>query len=908
MALQPGTQLGPYQILSALGAGGMGEVHRARDTKLGRDVALKVLPQAFSGDSERMARFQREAQVLAALNQPNIAAIYGLEDSGAVRALVMELVEGPTLADMVAARHGVPLDDALNIAKQIAEALEYAHERGIIHRDLKPANVKVTPEGTIKVLDFGLAKALDIGAGLVPPSSAGAIYDSPLQNSPTLTAAATQAGVIIGTAAYMSPEQARGKVVDRRADIWAFGCVLYEMLAGQRAFEGETVTDTLAAVVRAEPDWAALPATTPARIQNLLRRCLTKDPKQRLRDIGEARIAIEETLSGTDSVAALSSAPSPGVQRPPLQPWRRALPWAAGAFLGAVAATLAIIFFLRPSSPGERMQFAVPFPAEVGHLALSPDGRMLAFVARDESSGEDMVHVVRVGSPEAQVLAGTEGASYPFWSPDDAYVGFFANGKLKKIPAGGGPAQALATASYGRGGSWGTRGVIIYAPEAGGYLWRVNADGTQAAPLTDKLFLPSENSHRWPLFLPDGDHFLFWAGAFGASHTEPLNGIYLSSLAAKDKQLVVSGRSNPGYADGHLYYANEGKSLIAVPFDAGRGAVSGEPVVVAGRVTFQPSVFWGSFAVGGHDTVVYSTSTGASLSALVWYDGAGKELSRVGEPGILANPSISPDGKHATVDIADLKTSNVDIWIDDLEHKTSSRFTFDPAEEATGVWARDGQLIAYRSIASGSAEMMIKQASGVEAPRKIYSAPQGDDIMPNSWEASDHQILCAYQPATGGSDLVLLDVATGKMTPFIATKANETNGQISPDGKWVAYASNESGDWEVYVTTFPSAQGKWQVSHGGGTEPRWRGDGKEIYYVDLKGTLRAVPVSTNGTFSSGAPSALFQVQGRAPVSSTDFFTYDVSRDGKRFLVNRYVKPEHIEPLTVLLNAAVGMKK
>lgn len=887
MALTSGTKLGPYEILALLGAGGMGEVYRARDTRLGREVALKVLPEAFAADSERMARFRREAQMLASLNHPHIATIHGLEESGSVHALVMELVEGPTLAERIA-QGPIPLDEGLPIAKQIAEALEAAHEKGVIHRDLKPANIKLTADGKVKILDFGLAKAHD-------SDDSG----SNTSNSPTLTARATQAGVILGTAAYMSPEQAKGKRVDKRTDIWAFGCVFYEMLTGRQAFEGETVTDVLASVVKDEPEWASLPAGTPERIRELLRRCLDKDPKRRLQAIGEARIAIEEKQGGA---ASQEPGPPPTPAPPPRRAW---LPWVVAATV-AVAALVTVFLLQNLHQPAERMQFAIPVQAEVGNLALSADGRMLAFVARDDASGEDMLHVKRLGSPTSEMLAGTEGTSYPFWSPDNAYIGFFANGKLKKVAVSGGVPQVLATASYGRGGSWGSRGVIIYAPDTGGPLWRVNADGTNAAPLTEKLFLANENSHRWPAFLPDGDHFLFWAGAFEATFQQA-SGIYFSSLAAKEKKLVVSVPSNPGYANGHLYYVDERRILIVVPFDTAHGGISGGPTIVSDRVTYQPSVFWGAFGVGGSDTVVYNTGVGASLSVLTWYDRSGKELGRVGEPGVMANPSISPDAHHATVDIADLKSANVDVWIRDLDHDTSSRFTFDPAEEVTGIWSRDGSMVAYRAVHTSS-DLIIKKATGLESQKVALTNMRDDDILPNSWAPDDQRILCSYQPASGGSNLVIVDVATGKITPFVATKASETNGLISPDGKWVAYASNESGDWEIYVTTFPDAKGKWQVSQGGGIEPRWRGDGQEIFYIDPKGMLTGIAVSGDGTFSSGAPSPLFQIHGRTAISSTDIFTYDVAKDGKRFLVNRYVKPDHVQPLTVVLNAAAGMKK
>jgi len=921
VTLATGTKLGTYEILSSLGMGGMGEVYRARDTKLNRDVALKVLPAGMANDAARMARFQREAQVLASLNHPNIATIHGQEESGSIHALVMELVEGPTLAELLENRNskvetrkpGSSLAtnfefrssdfDLLGMAKQIAEALEYAHERGIIHRDLKPANIKITTEGAVKILDFGLAKALDTGA----ESGVGA-RGLGLQDSPTISMAATQAGVILGTAGYMSPEQAKGKGVDRRADIWAFGCVLYEMLTGKQSFPGETASESVAAVIKDEPDWSKLPASTPPGIRELLRRCLVKDPRLRLRDMGDARIAIEESLSGREVAPPLSPLlGEEGKRAERGTVWRRAwLPWATAGWLAA-AVIVAAVLMLNRSRPGPRMQFAIPVPAEVTNLALSADGQMLAFVAREEASGENMVYFERIGSASATVLPGTEGASYPFWSPDDAWVGFFANGKLEKVAVSGGPPRVLASASFGRGASWGSRGVIIYAPDAGGPLWRVNADGSSVAPLTDRLFAPTENSHRWPVFLPDGDHFLFWAGNFSTG-VNSKNGIYLSSLAVKGREQLISVLSNPGYANGFLYFVDERKNLIAAHLDLRRQQIAGEPFVVSDRVTYQPAVYWGAFGVGGNGTVVYNTSSGAVLSVLTWYDRTGRELGRIGEVGVMANPSISPDGSYATVDIVDQKTRSVDLWIQNLLRGTNSRFTFAAAEEVTGVWSRDGKLVAYRSIANGTSVITIKAASGLEPQKVISSAVKADDIMPNSWAAGDKQLLCSYQPAAGSSHLVVVDAATGKMTPFAATNASETNGQVSPDGKWVAYASNESGEWQIYVTTFPAAQGKWQVSPDGGIEPRWRGDGQEIFYIGPKGMLTAVPVNTERTFSTGAPSTLFQIHGRAPISSTDLFTYDAAKDGKRFLVNRYVKPDHVQPLMVVLNASAETKQ
>jgi eukaryotic-like serine/threonine-protein kinase len=867
----------------------MGEVYRATDTKLGREVALKVLPEAFAQNAEHMARLQREAHVLASLNHPNVAALHGIEDG----ALVMEMVEGQTLAERLA-KGPIPLDEALPIARQIAEAVEAAHDKNIVHRDLKPANVKITPEGTVKVLDFGLAKAAAETATTGNPS-----------NSPTLTA--TQAGMIMGTAAYMAPEQARGQAVDKRADIWSFGVVLFEMLTERRAFHGETTTDILASLLRVDPDWNALPASTPPSVVRLLRRCLTKDRKQRLQAIGEARIVIDEILSGRDSAETASSSTGPAMIALPLQRavWRRSLFWTAMA-ASVAAITLAFFLFRRPSAPIERMQFAIPIPSEINTMSLSADGRILAYVARDDSSGQKMLYVQRIGSPNASRLEGTEGASFPFWSPDNSYVAFFARGHLKKVAVAGGPPNAIAEATDGRGGAWGNRGVVIYAPDPLGPLWRVSADGTNASPLTANL-MGHQITHRFPVFLPDGDHFLFLAGAFTSAIPKGDDGIYLSSLRAAEKKFMVACVSNPGYSDGHLFCLDDKQQLIETSMDSSRAAVTGEPRVLAAGVGYDGGINLASFAAGGHDTIVYTGTSAREASALTWYDRAGRELGQVGEPGILGNPSLSHDGTRVVFDAIDPKGLSTSLWIASLNRNTVSRFTFSDEEEVSGTWSRDGTQLAFYGDLSAGTELLTKNASGLQPEKSVFKIDQ-DEIIANSWSRDDQQILCTSHPSSGGSSLVLIDVKSGKKSPFIVARFSVTNGQISPDGKWVAYASNESGDWEIYVTTFPDPAGKWQVSRRGGTEPRWRGDGKEIFYLDPKGTLTAVEVTTDQGFSSGSPSPLFQLHARALFASNDLYSYDASPDGKRFLVNRYLKPDHVQPLTVVLNATAETKQ
>jgi len=888
MTLQAGTRFGPYEIAGPLGAGGMGEVYRAYDTRLQRDVAIKVLPASYSADLDRLRRFEQEARAASQLNHPNIVTVHDFGTHEGAPYVVQELLVGETLRERIGSG-SLGTRKATEYALEIAHGLAAAHEKGIVHRDLKPENIFITSDGRVKILDFGLAKLLASNKGAEGPDDA---------RTATLE---TLPGVVMGTVGYVSPEQVRALPADARSDIFSFGTILFEMLTGRRAFRRDTSAETMTAILKEEPpELSTSGKNVPPALQRIVDHCLEKSPELRFQSAKDLAFALG-ALSESGTTSSLPSVEAPGRRR-----WA---PWAAIATVAAAGLLMAYIAVNRPP-PAERMQFAIPLQSDAVDVALSADGHMLAVVERDDASGENMLYFERLGSPGTTRLEGTEGASYPFWSPDDSSIGFFADGKLEKIAITGGVPQVLAAASRGRGGSWGRRGVIIYSPDAGGPLWRVNADGSGVSAVTGKIYLSDETSHRWPQFLPDGEHFLFWSGSFGSGPESLRDGIYFSSLAAKEKKQVARTEGNAAYANGHLYYLDERKNLISAAFDPGAGKVTGEPAEVSDRVSYEPSVNYSAFAAGGGDTVVYSAGAGAiTLSALVWYDPSGKELGSIGAPALIANPSIAPDGSHVVADIADLKTSNVDIWIEDVGRSAASRFTFDPSEEATAIWSRDGGTIAYRyNGTAGAGIVTIKKASGLEPARALYTTRPQDDILPNSWTVDDKSILCTYEPAAGGSNLVLVDAASGKETPFLAGKASETNGMISPDGKWVAYASNDSGEWEIYVTTFPGAQGQWQVSPGGGTEPRWRGDGKEIFYVDPKGMLTAVPVNAGATFSTGSASALFQLHGRAQISNTDLYTYDVSKDGKRFLVNRYVAPDRVEPLTVVLNAAASTRK
>ena len=884
MPLTSGTKLGPYEIVSPLGAGGMGEVYRAKDTRLGREVALKILPESFAAEPERLRRFEQEARAVAALNHPNILAIHDIGTQGdganAIPFLVSELLEGETLRAVLDCG-ALAQRKTIEYGVQIAQGLAAAHEKGIVHRDLKPENIFVTKDARVKILDFGLAKLVE------RPNSSS--------NDATLTSSHTAAGVVMGTASYMAPEQVRGEPADPRTDIFAFGAVLYEMVSGTRAFRRDTAVETMTAVLKDDPPELAdnVRLVSPA-FDRIVRRCLEKNPEQRFQSARDLSFALS-ALSGTESssvarVAAVASHPMP------LKLW-------LAAALALLAVTAGTWWLARRPAPTTRRQFAIPVPQElnVSHMALSRDGSMLVFVSPEPSTGLPMLYLQSIGSSSVTLLPGTQNANFPFWSPDGVYVAFFANGKLAKMPVSGGPPQVLASAIVARGGSWGTRNVIIYTPDPASTLWRVNADGSGNMSLlmfTNK----DEQTHRWPVFLPDGKHFLYWAGNFSNSQDDHYSGIYMGSLDDKEKKQVALCHSSFGYDSRHLYFADAQRQLVSVAFDPSTGTVLGSPTAVANVVGFQPATYWAAVTTSENGTVIYNMGVGAALSVLTWMDRSGKELGKIGEPGVMANPTLSPDGSRVVVDIADLKANNVDLWLESTSGGGNARFTFDPAEEVGGLWSRDGSLIAYRVALEDGAGIVAKSASGMEREKVLLKSDSLHDQVPNSWSPDGQQILFTQQ-APSHYSLMLLPLAGGSAVPFLNSKSNQTNGQISSDGKWAAYASDESGNWEVYVTSFPGAAGKWQVSRGGGGEPRWRADGKEIFYMAPSGMLMAVSVSTDNGFSTGAPAPVFQIHGRAPISSTDAFTYDVAKDGKRFLVNRYVTPEHVPPLTILLNTA-----
>jgi Tol biopolymer transport system component len=892
VSLPANARIGQYQILSKLGEGGMGEVYRARDTRLDRDVALKMLPASLATDPDRLMRFEREARTLAALNHPHIAQIYGLEQTGAVSALVMELVDGPTLAELITsasqpARAGIPLDDALPIARQIAEALEAAHEQHIVHRDLKPANVKVRPDGTVKVLDFGLAKALDANASGAPRGGETR-FDSPTITSPAMTAA----GIILGTAAYMSPEQARGRPVDRRADVWAFGVVLFEMLTGRAAFAGDTVTDVLAAVVTREPDWSVLPPDLPASVRLLLARCLDRDPRNRLRDIGEARIALAHVGSG------IAAAGTPHVLAPVVRPAPR-LPWVVAAMMAVIAlATLAAVWFrsaATASAPATPMRFAFAPPDNLvaddpgfDDIVVSPDGSKLVFTAR-EGNGPRQLWVRSLDTLEARLLPDTEDAMEPFWSPDSLSVGFGAAGKLKRIDLAGRRAQVLADAARLNGGSsWSQAGVIVFAPDYGKGLYQVPADGGGAAT-------GLKQSGTGPCFLPDGRHFIY--NRAGSVRLASLDAEAETSLPGVTNRVFYAANPAgaaplPDGATGWLLFVKSG-DLVAHPFNGARLALVGEARRVATDAAISQSLSEPRRFLSVSDTgVMVLMASQARDYQLQWVDRAGKTLSAVGEvvkSTVPSTPAISPDGTKVVVQRRDPRTPVQEIWVSHIERGTLDRVTTGPPASQAPVWSSDGKRVFFQTTRNGAGGIYQAPPSGGD-PQLLLEGT----VFPSA-ASRDGSLLFYFQRGdTTRVDLWALPLdgaSPGRPFPVLDSPFEETGADLSPDGRWLAYASDVSGSDGVYVRRFNGAARTVGepvlVSTGGGSRPRWRRDGAELFYQrSPQGSGRAemmvVGVKTRGeTIEFGTPTPLFAIRV-AP--SAVFRDYDVTRDGQRFVV------------------------
>ncbi len=865
-----------YEIKERIGKGGMGEVYSARDTKLGRDVALKILPTELSGDPEREARFEREARALAALQHPNVASVYGFEEAEGVRFLVMELVSGAELT--VRMKKGpIPVDEALAIARQIAAGLETAHENGIVHRDLKPANVMETDEGDVKILDFGLAQAW-FG------DDDGSSSDSSM--TPTITAAMTQAGAILGTAAYMSPEQARGASVDRRADIWAFGVILFEMLTGDRLFHGETVSDTLAAVLRAEPDWDALPSEDHPALCRLIHRCLERNPKQRLRDIGEARIFLQDGGQSTShlSFTALdmgAGQAEPAPSRPPLllAALLALVCLAGGTFLGwKVLAT---------SEPAPVLHTMVPPPPETdydlngtspGPAAISPDGTMVAFTAVG-SEGGTQLYLRHLDKGESVAMSGTETAAYPFWSPDSKFIGFFdmGGGKLRKVAVSGGPPVTLCTSTNGKGGSWNNAGDIIFTPDAGDEIYRVPAIGGEPVIIT--ALGPDHNSHRHPRFLPDGEQFIFTARA--TENGRP-NDVFLASLDTTiTPRIVTTTQVNADYVDDHLLTVREGV-LMATPFtpDQDRVIEGGTPLVE--DILSLPGAAVAVFSPSTTGMLVFQTGASAETGMLMtWMDIESGAMEVIGEPGQIVHPAISPDGTRAVVEVRDVSDEGTDLWLVELDSGLKSRFTFAPGDEAVACWSRSGEFVFYMSHEGGTFRIVQQPVEGQGGAAILLESDRV--VMPTSLSPDDRELLLDYQREDGDTDLRRLSLAGGDGQPVVVAASDDGylgGGKYSPDGRWITYHTQTAAAWDVFVMPAAGGARKWQITTDGSAYPRWNSDGTELWVSKFNGDLRVYEVDGSGeTFRAGTFTQPLTIS--SPDATGCF--YDIHPDGQRIL-------------------------
>jgi Tol biopolymer transport system component len=893
VALSPGNRLGPYEIAALLGAGGMGEVYRAKDTKLHREVAVKVLPAAVAEDADRLARFKREAQVLASLNHPNIAAIYGLDEAEGKQFLVLELVEGEDLAERLKSGP-IPVAEALAIARQIAEAVAEAHEKGIVHRDLKPANVKLTHDGKVKVLDFGLAKAIGGESSAAGPTSAPTIL-------PTMTSAGTAIGMILGTAAYMSPEQARGKPVDRRTDVWAFGCVLYEMLTGEKAFPGEDVTETLAAIVRGEPDWTRLPSNLPSTVRVLIERCLVKDRSERASDMSVVRFLMSDTaktLSGPNApITAAIPAPSP----------RRLAPIVLLTAVITAAASLGIARWWLPGAAtgsGEivHASIALPYGVELGSaellpIALSRDGARVVYVGNRD--GKDQLYVRALNDPVPRALDGTEGGNGPFFSPDGQWIAFFAGSKLRKIAVGGAALQTLADAPAHRGGDWGDDGYIYFAPSNLGGIWRVPEGGGPATEVTKKKPDDGEISHRWPHRVAGTNTLLFgvWTGPGDDEHH-----VAMQTIGDKEHHRLVTGGDAPRYvaASGSLLYAHLGE-LFAVPWNPAHTEL-GRAVPLAASEHPSDSVGnegCGNYAVAANGTLAYlAGGKTRMMTRLVWVDrGGGIQTPALPERN-FENVVIAPDGKRAIVQIREGMTN---LWLYDFDRNTLTPIGSSPGSSQAPVWTADGAHVIYRATRQGFRNLYWRPVDGSGGEERLTTKP---DVVqtPTSVSADGRWLMFNEGGSVGvrglGIWVMRLD-GDRAARPLFDPPAGEGDGQISPDGRWVAYEAIVSSRQEIYVAPFPGPGPRHQISIDGGTEPLWSRDGRELFFQNGD-KLMSVVVTPGAAFSASPPRIAYE--GRFSASINGNTSWSVTPDGKRFLRIQQVEPERaITQFELVLN-------
>ena len=887
MGLTPNSFLGRYEIRSKIGAGGMGEVYRARDPKINRDVAIKVLPSEFSADSGRLRRFEQEAQAAGALNHPNILAIHDVDTHDGALYVVSELLEGETLRARLSGG-ALSARKAVDYALQIADGLAAAHEKRIIHRDLKPENIFITHDGRIKILDFGLAKLTE------------SVHETEAQTDVLTRMVNTDPGTVMGTVGYMSPEQVRGKSVDHRSDIFSFGAILYEMLSGRRAFRGDSMAETMSAILREDPpDLAETNKIVSPALERVVHHCLEKNPEERFhsaRDLAFALEALSGVSSGSTQTAIL---PTPSRAKN-----RERLVWigVSSVFLLGML-VLAVLYFRRAPEDMRAARFSIPLPEKLTSFdipVISPDGRRLVFNGRQAPVGSSLLYIRPLDSFDAQPLAGTEGAAFPFWSADSRFIAFFADGKLKKVEITGGPPQTLCDAPGGRGGTWNSNGVIIFAPNDLGGLYRVSATGGEPTSLTTPDKSRQETTHRWPYFLPDGRHFLYFIRS-----SQPQNrAIAVGMLDGKETTRLMSGESNVAYASpGYLLFWRDG-TVLAQAFDAGKLQLTGNPFSVAEQVGYIEANSYAAFSVSGNGILISRSGAFFNKNQPTWFDRKGNQLGTIGTIGDYRAPQISPDEKRVALEQWDSQATSRDIWLFELARGTDSRFTTNPAFDLMPVWSPDGNRIAFSSNRDGQYDLYQKPASGIGNEEVLLKS---DNLKTtNDWSADGRLIIYQERDLKQKLDVWVLPLfGDGKPFPFLQTEFNELSAKLSPDGKWIAYASDESGKFEVYVQSFPASGGKWKVSTDGGHHPLWRGDGKELFYIAPDRKLMAVDVKASSNFEVSVPKELFETR----ISGAGFRSgFDVTADGQRFLIITQIEEEKPSPISVVLNWTADLKR
>jgi eukaryotic-like serine/threonine-protein kinase len=888
MALNAGTKFGPYQIESPLGEGGMGEVYRARDVRLDRTVAIKVLSSHLSSSPELKQRMEREARAISALNHPHICHLYDIGSQDGTDYLVMEFLEGQTLAERLR-KGAMPLNEVLKIAIAIAEALTVAHRQGIVHRDLKPGNIMLTRAGA-KLMDFGLAKATSPNLG-VSGSSAPLLSGARTMSEASPMSPLTTAGAIIGTIQYMAPEQLEGKEADARSDLFALGAILYEMVTGNRPFAGRSQISVASAILEKEPEpITATHPLTPPVFEQVVANCLAKNPDDRFQSAHD--LSLQLKWIAEDKTPTVKPAEYGRTKRKDI--------------LAAVASILALfliasVILWRTGRPTKQTAyFSAPLAFSARDVAVSPNGHTVAVVGRD-SERKNLLWIYEPGAPQAKSIPNTEGANFPFWSPDGKSLGFFADGKLKRLDLSGGPAQTLCDAPTGRGGAWNKDGVIVFTPsgQLGFGLYRIAASGGTATQITFPDREHAEDSHRWPAFLPDGNHFLYLA--MDLSGRKTLSSIYVGALNSSEKRLITEARANAAYATpGYLLFYRD-QTLFAQRFDAKKLELSGEPTPVLTEIEYLPRIQRAVFASSASDVLVTQRSSGdTGASQLLWFDRKGQQVGVVTKPGVYGNISLSPNGKFVAADAMDSATTNTDLWTYDLENESAKRLTFDPAIDSTPLWSPDATKLVFTSDRAQKFNLYVKNADGSQEEQLI---PQdGPDRYPTDWSRDGKYLI--YQR---GTDLWYVTFPGLTATLFLKATSAPNVARFSPDSRWVSYASNESGRWEIYVTSFPAAHGKWQVSNAGGEQPKWRSDGRELFYLAPDGKIMAVPVTTGANFDAGSPVALFQANPREMVATSERFAYDVSKDGQRFLINTQLKSA-LTPMSVVMDWTASLNK